>query len=109
MKYFIGLPQWHHPEWYAQGQPAKASLQTYSQHFSSVEGNTTFYGLPSATTINTWQHTTSENFRFCLKFPKAISHDASLQHCTSALTAFLQRIEPLAPRIGLLWLQMNRY
>jgi uncharacterized protein YecE (DUF72 family) len=91
MKYFIGLPQWHHPKGYAQGQARNTSLTTYRQHLSSVEGNTPFYGLPKKATISTWLQTTPETFRFCLKFPRTMSHDAQLQHCIPALSQRLQK------------------
>jgi len=109
MSYFIGLPQWQHANWYpAEIKPTDA-LQHYAQHFSSIEGNSTFYGLPNATTIQRWNEEVSTDFRFCFKFPKSISHDAALQHYRAELNQFFERIAPLQDKIGILWLQMNRY
>jgi uncharacterized protein YecE (DUF72 family) len=109
MAYFIGLPQWQHADWYPAEIKSPQALQHYAQHFSSIEGNSTFYGLPKAVSIQRWNAEVSDEFRFCFKFPKSISHDAKLQHCWRELEQFFQRIEPLQEKIGILWLQMNQY
>ena len=109
MTYFIGLPQWQHADWYSAEIKSPQALQHYAQSFSSVEGNSTFYGLPKASTIQRWNTEVSDTFRFCFKFPKSISHDAKLQHCWRELEQFFQRLEPLQGKIGILWLQMNQY
>ena len=109
MTYFIGLPQWQHADWYPTTIKAPQALQHYAQHFSAIEGNSTFYGLPKASSIQRWKEEVSDEFRFCFKFPKSISHDAKLVHCWDELEQFLQRISPLEEKIGILWLQMNQY
>lgn len=110
MHYYIGLTQWHHPDWYKAlpNLDSKDSLKTYSNYFSTVEGNNTFYGLPNESNIEKWCDDVSNNFRFCFKFPKAISHDASLQHCETDVKEFLKRVSPLQDKLGILWLQMNQ-
>lgn len=110
MHYFIGLTQWHHPDWYKAlpKHNSKDSLKTYSNHFHTVEGNNTFYGLPNESSIQAWREAIPNHFRFCFKFPKAITHNASLQHCESDVKEFLKRVSPLQNNIGLLWLQMNQ-
>lgn len=108
MHYFIGLTQWHHPGWYDTGSSSNNSLETYTQHFSSVEGNNTFYGLPKTSTVELWREVASDDFRFCFKFPKAISHNACLQHCSSSVGAFLKLISSLESNLGVVWLQMSQ-
>ena len=108
MHYCIGLTQWHHPDWYGTSSNSKKSLVTYAQHFSSVEGNNTFYGLPKALTVESWREAVSDDFRFCFKFPKAISHNACLQHCSSPVSEFLKLISPLEANLGVIWLQMSQ-
>ena len=107
MHYYIGLPEWRHPNWYAEGNQPDQPLKIYSRHFNSVEGNTSFYALPGESTVANWQQNTPENFRFCFKFPKTISHDAQLRHCFADVHAFLDRLSPLTEKLGLLWLQMG--
>lgn len=105
--YYIGLPEWRHPDWYAEGKNPKQPLQIYSQHFSSVEGNTTFYALPSRDNIQAWNDSVPDNFRFCFKFPKTVTHDAMLSHCSNDVVEYLQRLSPLNEKLGILWLQMS--
>lgn len=102
----LGLPQWFHADWPFTPRSGDA-LAHYSRHFDTVEGNTTFYGLPRADTVTHWREVTPAHFQFCFKFPRAISHEAELQHCASETAEFLDRLSPLASRIGVLWLQLG--
>lgn len=75
---FIGLPQLQHPAWYKFGL---RPLADYARYFNCIEGNTTFYALPSVDSVLRWRDMTSDSFRFCFKFPAIISHQAGLRHC----------------------------
>ncbi|SLM63206.1 MULTISPECIES: DUF72 domain-containing protein [Dickeya] len=100
---YIGLPQWQHPGWHRLGL---RDLADYARYFNCVEGNTTFYALPSAESVLRWRDMTDDRFRFCFKFPSAISHQCGLQHCQSQVAEFFRCLEPLTPRLGQLWLQL---
>ncbi|WP_058911103.1 DUF72 domain-containing protein [Entomohabitans teleogrylli] len=100
---YIGLPQWSHPKWTRLGI---STLEDYARHFNCVEGNTTLYALPGAETVLRWRAMTSDDFRFCFKFPATISHQAALRHCDDLTQEFFTRMAPLAARIGQYWLQL---
>lgn len=100
---YIGLPQWQHPAWSRLGLN---DLADYSRYFTCVEGNTTFYALPSREVVERWRDMTHDDFRFCFKFPSTISHKTALQNCDSDVGLFYQCLEPIAHRIGQLWLQL---
>lgn len=100
---YIGLPQWSHPKWVRLGI---TSLEEYARHFNCVEGNPTLYALPKPEVVLRWREQTTDDFRFCFKFPATISHQAALRHCDDLVTEFLTRMSPLAPRIGQYWLQL---
>ncbi len=102
----IGLAQWHHPNWYPGQGSQHSTLTTYSQHFSSVEGNHSFYGLPSPETISQWKQQSHSDFKFCFKFPQVLTHQRSLRECHRPLKEFLDRVSPLETKLGMLWLQM---
>ena len=106
--YYIGLPQWHHPDWYAPEHKDADSLTVYSRHFSSVEGNHSFYGLPSANSVKQWTEQTPQDFQFCFKFPRTISHSGNLLACDHLVEEFIQRVSPLDQRIGIIWLQLSQ-
>jgi uncharacterized protein YecE (DUF72 family) len=108
-KIYLGLAQWHHNQWYLAGSSAGKSLQTYASSFSSVEGNMSFYGLPSQTSIQSWDAATNSDFKFCFKFPKEISHKQGLTHCSRQVCEFLNRISILNSKLGIVWLQLDRY
>lgn len=78
----------------------------YARYFSSVEGNTTFYGLPEIKTLQHWDRETSDHFRFCFKLPKTITHELNLRHCDSELTDALNRLSILQEKLGLLCIQL---
>ncbi|WP_409307562.1 DUF72 domain-containing protein [Pectobacterium sp. B1J-3] len=101
--FYVGLPQWQHAAW---GRLGLYNLADYSRYFNCVEGNTTFYALPAREIVMRWRDMTDDNFRFCFKFPSAISHQAALQHCENEVKSFYQCLEPLTERIGQLWIQL---
>ncbi|WP_017346525.1 DUF72 domain-containing protein [Pantoea sp. A4] len=99
----IGLPQWQHAHWKRWGIE---SLADYARYFQCVEGNTTLYALPDAATVQRWKAMTHDDFRFCFKFPSAISHQAALRQCDDQVDAFFRLLDPLSARIGQYWLQL---
>ncbi|MCE6965019.1 DUF72 domain-containing protein [Enterobacter sp. MW07] len=100
---YLGLPQWSHPKWVRLGI---TSLEEYARHFNCVEGNTTLYALPRAEIVERWREQTTDDFRFCFKFPSTISHTAALRNCDDLTAEFFTRMDPLASRIGQYWLQL---
>ncbi|HCU0187703.1 TPA: DUF72 domain-containing protein [Citrobacter koseri] len=100
---YIGLPQWSHPKWVRLGI---TSLEEYARHFNCVEGNTTLYALPKAEIVERWHAQTTDDFRFCFKFPATISHQAALRNCDDLVQEFFTRMSPLEARIGQYWLQL---
>lgn len=100
---YIGLPQWQHAAW---GKLGLRDLADYARHFNCVEGNTTFYALPSAEVVLRWRDMTHDDFRFCFKFPSTISHQAALRECQAEVTQFFRCMAPLEARMGQLWLQL---
>ena len=107
--YYTGMAQWHHSDWYRGLSGRVEPLETYAQCFSSVEGNSTFYALPSAAAVHQWRSRVNARFRFCCKVPKEISHELSLTHCSRQLIEFLDRVSLLEENLGLVWLQLSRH
>lgn len=70
-----------------------------------MEGNTTLYALPKAEIVDRWYAQTTDDFRFCFKFPATISHQAALLIATIWYRRFT-RLAPLETRIGQYWLQL---
>ena len=66
---------------------------------TAVEGNTTFYSMPNAETIQRWADTMPSSFRFCPKLPRAYSHQGKLVPFVEASHRFLQTLDPLGQRL----------
>ena len=81
-------------------------LARYAEVFNTVEGNTTFYALPTAEVVKRWDEQTPASFRFCFKFPKTITHDKLLVDCAAEVATFIDRIAPLEHKLGTLFLQL---
>ena len=109
---YLGCPVWAHAPWRGRFFTAAARredfLPQYAGVFDTSEGNATFYGLPSAETVARWAAEAPATFRFCLKFPRAITHDAPLAGAGAATAEFLGRVAPLQGKLGPFFLQLHR-
>lgn len=107
--YYLGLPQWQHPAWESGCLSGGGSaLKRYAAQFSSVEGNTTFYGLPKTETVVRWGQETPDHFRFCFKFHQDLSHRRALDIAHPKVSEQLQVLEPIIEKVGLLNLQLPK-
>lgn len=106
----LGLAMWSHSSWQKSifGSRKKHSqrLERYAQYFDTVEGNTTFYALPSTKTVKNWDLATPDGFRFTFKLPMAITHHGFLVQKKDALLRFLDRMMPLSSKLGMWSLQL---
>ncbi|WP_171923235.1 DUF72 domain-containing protein, partial [Escherichia coli] len=46
-----------------------SGLAFNTRHVNCVEGNTTLYALPKPEVVLRWREQTTDDFRFCFKFP----------------------------------------
>lgn len=100
----VGCPMWANRDWvgtaFPTDTPAGAELEAYARICNAVEGNTTFYALPSPSTVEKWRKATPPGFRFLLKLPRTITHDRRLRDVQDELGEFADRFLPLADRMG---------
>ncbi len=105
-----GVSSWLYEAWrgvfYPENLPNKEMLAFYAGRFDSVEVNTSFYGLPSPSTVLNWVETVPADFTFSLKFPRSISHEARLVDCQPESLAFLDVLRSLGPAAGVGFLQL---
>lgn len=106
----IGCAVWSYPGWVGKVYPPKTPsadfLRCYSNFFPAVEGNTTFYAIPAPATIERWIAQTPSGFKFCLKFPKAITHTRSLESQIVAANEFIAQMQALGDRLGVMFVQL---
>lgn len=107
---YVGCPMWANKDWvgtlFPPGSRQRDFLALYSCRLNTVEGNTTFYATPSAETVARWREATPPGFKFCLKFPRAISHRKRLRGAEAETAEFLERLEQLGDRCGPSFLQL---
>lgn len=74
----IGCSGYHYAEWkglfYPIDLPKKDWFQFYCRHFNCIELNVTFYKFPRVESLRQWHDRSPENFQFCVKAPRLITH-----------------------------------
>jgi hypothetical protein len=55
---------------YPRGMQSRDFLSYYATQFATVEVDSTFYGCPSARTVNNWAARTPKDFIFSVKIPQ---------------------------------------
>ena len=85
---------------YPPGMKSRDFLSYYATQFATVEVDSTFYGCPSATTVNNWAARTPEDFIFSVKVPQVITHDKALVDCDSEFEEFVKTMDILGPKLG---------
>jgi len=107
---FLGCPIWANKAWvgtfYPAGSKQRDFLTLYSRRLNAVEGNTTFYGVPTPETVARWRDETPPGFKFCLKFPRAITHEHRLRDAEADTEAFVELLRLLGDRAGAALLQL---
>ncbi len=102
----IGTAGWSIPSQHASLFPAEGThLERYSQVFSCVEINSSFYRPHRPATYMRWAASTPEHFRFSVKAPKAITHQSGLVPERAQFQAFLDEIRHLGGKLGPILLQ----
>src|SRR5262245_20485451 len=93
----MGAPAFRHRDWLGTLYPAAASpddwLRIYAAKLGALELNSTFYGLPSESTLRRWIAETPAHFRFCPKLPRTISHELQNPELPARVAAFVTRLE----------------
>ena len=85
---------------YPRGMQSRDFLSYYATQFAAVEVDSTFYGCPSARTVNNWCAQTPEDFIFSLKIPQVITHEKALVDCDSEFEEFVKTMDILGPKLG---------
>ncbi|NNM77119.1 DUF72 domain-containing protein [Sphingomonas sp. ID1715] len=103
----IGTAGWAIPRQAAELFPAEGStLKRYAGRFGCAEINSTFHRPHRASTFERWAEAVPADFRFSVKVPKTITHQAKLVDCAEGVAAFLEQIAPLGEKRGPLLVQL---
>lgn len=80
--------------------PTGDELGAYARLCTAVEGNTTFYAVPPAASVERWSEQAPAEFRFVCKLPRTITHERRLRDVAHLVDEFCRRMEPLGDRLG---------
>jgi uncharacterized protein YecE (DUF72 family) len=110
VSFSLGCAVWAYKEWVGDFYPPKSKssefLKLYSQRFTAVEGNTTFYVTPNASALARWRAETTQGFKFCLKLPKEVTHHGLLAPRIAVANNFLAIASGLGDRLGPMFAQL---
>ncbi|MDX2176378.1 MAG: DUF72 domain-containing protein [Candidatus Sumerlaeia bacterium] len=99
-----GTCAFQHQHWrgkfYPAGLSPRRELAFYAQYANAVEIDGSFYRVPAKPTVQRWLAETPPGFRFALKAPKSLTHDAQLDLDNAAARADWLGLTELLPLFG---------
>src|SRR5690348_10705066 len=104
-KIFVGIGGWNFAPWrgtfYPKGLPQAQELHYASRELTSIEINSTFYGLQKPATFQKWHDDTPEGFVFSVKAPRFVTNRKLLATGASSIERFLgSGIAKLGGKLG---------
>jgi uncharacterized protein YecE (DUF72 family) len=106
----IGTSGWSYKHWkglfYPHRLPATEYLSYYARLFRTAEINTSFYRLPKPDTLLRWVRAVPDNFLFCPKISRYITHVKKLNDPETTLPRFFRLFEPFKKHLGPILLQL---
>lgn len=107
---YIGTSGWVYSHWRGLFYPEKLTqakwLEFYSQYFTTVELNNSFYHLPSEKAFVAWRQRTAPGFVYAVKASRLITHYRKLRNVETALETFSSRARLLGDKLGPLLYQL---
>lgn len=106
-KILLGCAGWSIPRADSAAFPHQGShLERYAGVFNAVEINSSFYRPHRAATYARWAASVPPDFRFAVKLPRAITHDASLRDSGALVKQFAAEAGALDDRLGCVLVQL---
>jgi uncharacterized protein YecE (DUF72 family) len=114
----VGCQGWNYADWvtppagsapvfYPQGTRDADMLATYARAFDTVEVDSTFYAVPSASVVDGWHKRTPARFTLALKLPREITHEAALgKGGDAALAEFCDHARLLQEKLAAVLVQL---
>jgi len=91
---FAGVGGWNFAPWrgsfYPKGLTQAQELHYASRELTSIEINSTFYGLQKPATFAKWRDDTPDGFVFSVKAPRFVTNRGDLASAASSIKRFLE-------------------
>lgn len=103
----IGTAAWALPRTVREAFPTGSSnLERYAARFDCTEINSSFYRPHRRATYARWADSVPAGFRFAVKLPKAITHEARLIDCEPLVARFAEETDGLGDKRGPILVQL---
>ncbi|MBI2012494.1 DUF72 domain-containing protein [Candidatus Curtissbacteria bacterium] len=103
-KVYVGTSGWVYSDWrgnfYPKDLPQRRWLEFYSQHFKTVEVNSTFYHQMKPATFENWAKSVPDGFIFAVKASRFITHIKRLNVPKESIKTFFESISHLGRKLG---------
>ena len=101
----VGVGGWNFPPWrgtfYPKDLAHSRELHYASRELTSIEINSTFYGLQKPATFQKWHDETPDGFVFSVKAPRFVTNRKNLAEAASSIERFLgSGVLRLADKLG---------
>lgn len=108
-RWHIGTMGFGYPDWrgvfYPEDLRPAEYLEFYARHFDTVELDTTWHAAPPAARFAHWASVTPDNFRFTVKTPRAITHDAGAADAIGPMKSFVEAARSLGEKLAVIVIQ----
>jgi uncharacterized protein YecE (DUF72 family) len=94
---------------YPEELPEREYLIYYATKFDTVEVDSTFYRIPSSSTVRGWAGKTPDGFVFAAKVPQVITHEKVLVDCDAEFKQFMDTMDILGDKLGPLLFQFGYF
>lgn len=103
----VGVAGWSLPRAVLDAFPREGShLARYAARLHCAEINSSFYRPHQPATYARWAASVPAGFRFAVKLPRAITHEARLRGVSKELDRFLAQARGLGDKLGCLLIQL---
>jgi uncharacterized protein YecE (DUF72 family) len=106
----LGTMGFSYSDWagvfYPQGTKPGDYLSHYARHFDTVELDTTFHATPPVARVQRWADVTPDEFRFCVKTPKSITHEGALDLRIKPMHEFLDVMRAFEKKLAVVLIQL---
>jgi uncharacterized protein YecE (DUF72 family) len=94
---------------YPAGMKSPDYLAYYASQFRTVEIDSTYYGTPAPSTVESWYRKTPPDFIFAAKVPQVVTHEKLLVDCEAEFDEFVQQMKLLREKLGPLLFQFPHF
>src|SRR4028119_552857 len=92
--------------WRAPPPPERTALHPHAASLPVAEINSSFHRPHRISTWERWRDSVPDEFRFSVKLPKAVTHQARLADCAPVLDDFLAQASVLGIKLAVLLVQL---